>query len=330
MERRSHAPIGLTPRRIFLLPFHVARAALSLTFPLLFVAGLVFLRSGGISAVERVTGPVVDVPAGASAPTRLGAAADAIETALGKGGGGITFEIVQTQTVKARPGGPLLEITDPADPNKVLGSTDTQFVGTLIERGFATPEGFWSELIHGPEPGAEAAFELAKSEPARAALVRDGKRFRNDGAGWHEATVLLGIGLDPETLARLPALLRDTADAAEVALVAETDAAFAIDGLQGPAQEPVRAIDATSRVANVPGVVAADLAGATELLAPTEFGLDEAGRLVTLSLTARNTNMELYDLVVKTVITLRYPDTPAPIPEPLPVYVAPSPAGDGE
>lgn len=330
MERRSRASSGLTPRRVLLLPLRVARAALALALPVLFVAGIAFVRSGGISGAEPVTGPEVEVPSDATAHTRLSAAATAIETALAKGGGGIRFEIVQTQVIHAREGGPKLELHDPADRDKVLGYTDTLPVGTLIERGFATPTGFWSELVHGPEPGAEKAFDLATAEPARQALVRGGTRYRNDGEGWHEADVLPGIGLDPETIELLPALLRDTGDATEVALVAEADPAFAIMGLAGPAQPATRALDATSEVRNVPGVIAADLAPATELLGPTAFGLDDAGRLVSLTITARNTNMEGYDLVVSTVVTLRYPDTPPPLPEPLPAWQAPVPASDGE
>ena len=309
----------------------VGNVTVALALPILFVAALVVLRTGGVSAGSaRVTGPVVEVPSDASARTRLTAAASAMETAFGKGGGGITFEIVQTQTMQAKPDGPRIEIPDPADRTRILGYTDTMLIGTLIERGLATPAGFWSELIHGPVPGAEAAFELAKAEPARQALVRDGVAYRNDGDGWHKTTALPGIGLDPATVAKLPALLRDAADAADTALKAETDPAFTIPGLQGPAQPATRAIDATSKVANVPGVLAPDLAAATRLTRPTDFALDDAGRLVSLTIFARNANMELYDLVVKTVITFRYPDTSPPLPEPLPAYVAPASASDGE
>lgn len=330
MDRRSRVSTGLTPGQALLLPVRVARAALALALPVLFVAGLAVLRTAGTSAAEPVTGPVVEVASDATAPERLAAAATALESALAKGGGGITFEVVQTQVSHARPDGPKLEVHDPADRTRVLGYTDTLPVGTLIARGVATPAGFWSELLHGPEPGAEAAFQIATAQPARRALVREGTGYRDDGEGWHETLVLPTIGLDPGTIARLPALLRDTADAAEVAPVAPTDPAFATPGLAGPAQPAVRALDATSTVANLPGVIAADLAPATELLRPTGFGLDAAGRLVSLTVTARNTNLEGYDLVVTTRVTLRYPDTAPPLPEPLPARKAVVPAGDPE
>ena len=309
----------------------VATIAVALALPVVLVAGLVLVRTGGVdAAASPVTGPVVPVAPDASAQTRLAAAATALELALGKGGGGITFEIVQTQTLRAKPGGPQIEIPDPADRSKTLGLTDTYPIGTLVERGVATPAGFWSELIHGPQPGAEAAFDLAEAVASRQALVRDGKPYRNDGDGWYGADVLPGIGLDPATVALLPALLRDGADAADAPLDQERDPAFAIPGLAGPAQPATRALRATSRVADIPGVVAPDLAPATELSGPTGFALDDAGRLVTLTVTARNTNMETYDLVVETVITLRYPERPPELPDPLPAYVAPSPASDGE
>jgi hypothetical protein len=309
----------------------IARGALTLALPVVAVAGLVFVRAGGIDAGSaRLTGPVVQVATDASAQTRMSAAATVVETAMGMGGGGITFEIVQTQTMHAKAGGPLIEIPDPTDRTKTLGSTDTLPVGTLIQRGFATPAGFWSELIHGPTPGAEAGFDLSRVEPARQALVSKGTWYRNDGDGWHTTDGLPCVGLDPATIAKLPSLLRDTGDAAEASLATETDPAFTLPGLQGPAQPATRAIDATSKVVNVPAVVATDLAPATELIKPTDFGLDDAGRLVALTILARNTNMDVYDLVVKTVVTLRYPDTAPTLPEPLPAYVAPASVVDGE
>jgi len=82
--------------------------------PLVVLSAIVLLRAGGVDAAAmRVTGPRVEVPADAGARTRLAAAATAIQSALAKGGGGITFEVVQTQTLVAKPGGPRLEIHDP-------------------------------------------------------------------------------------------------------------------------------------------------------------------------------------------------------------------------
>jgi len=311
--------------------YRIARAGVMVAIPVVFVASIAFLRAGGADAASlQVTGPRVQVAPDASARTRLSAAATAMQTALAKGGGGITFEVVQTQTLVARSGGPKLEIHDPADRSKVLGLTDTLPVGTLVERGIATSAGFWSELIHGPLPGAEAAFDLAKVTPARQALVRDGIRYRNDGDGWLQADVVPGIGLDPDAVLRLAGLLTDVPDATDATLTAEVDPAFKLKGLKGPAQAAARAIDATSKVANLPAILAPDLAGATELRGKTDFELDDTGRLVSLTVVARNANMELYDLIVKTVITFRYPDAPPPLPDPQPAYVAPAAETDGE
>jgi len=88
-------------------------------------------------------------------------------------------------------------------------------------------------------------------------------------------------------------------------------------------------MEATSKVANLPALIAPDLTGATELRGRSEFELDAAGRLVSLTVVARNTRMEQYDLVLRTVITFRYPDTPSVLPDPVPAYVAPA-AADGE
>jgi hypothetical protein len=305
------------------------RLALGLSAPLAVVAAVVLLQAGSVhAAAMRVTGPRVEVPPDASARTRLAAAATAIQAALDEGGGGITFEVVQTQTMVARPGGPRLEVQDPAVRGRVLGLTDTLPVGTLVERGIATPAGFWSELIHGPQPGAEASFDLAAATPARQALVRDGIRWRDDGAGWYPSDALPGIGLDPDSVLKLAGVLTDTADASDSALAAETDPAFTLRGLRGSAQPAARAMEATSKVANLPALIAPDLTGATELRGRSEFELDAAGRLVSLDVVARNTRMEQYDLVLRTVITFRYPDAAPPLPEPVPAYVAP--ASDGE
>ena len=303
--------------------------AVTLAVPLIILAAVVLPRASAVDAAAmRVTGPRVEVPEDASARTRLAAAATAIQTALGTGGGGITFEVVQTQTMVARPGGPKLEIHDPDVRGRVLGLTDTLPVGTLVERGIATPAGFWSELIHGPQPGAEASFDLATATPARKALVRDGVRYRDDGDGWYPSDTLPGIGLDPDAVLKLAGLLADTADAGDTALAAESDPAFTLRGLKGPAQPAARAIDATSKVANLPALIAPDLTAATELRGRSGFELDAAGRLVSLTVTARNTRMEQYDLMLRTVITFRYLDTPPRLPEPVPAWVAS--ASDGE
>jgi hypothetical protein len=73
----------------------------------------------------------------------------------------------------------------------------------------------------------------------------------------------------------------------------------------------------------VPGVVAPDLADFTELLAPVELRFDDGGRLIGLTILARNTHLDVHDLVVETVITLRYPAAPAELPVPEPRYVEP-------
>jgi len=183
--------------------------------------------------------------------------------------------------------------------------------------------------------------------------VLDGIAYRNDGEGWHEADRLPGIGLDPATIARLAGLVSGAADdatdipldvarpiderpAADAPLGPETLAvdaaalAAAIEGLRGPAAEPVRAMATTATVDDLPGIIAIDLAAATELLAPLELRFDEAGRLVGMTVLARNTNLEVHDLVVETVIALRYPGSPPTLPKPEPTYVAPSIAPDAD
>jgi hypothetical protein len=248
----------------------IAQGAVALALPVIVVAGIVFMRAGGISAAsDRVTGPIVEVAPDASAPARLDAAATAIEAALGKEGGGITFEIVQTQTIKARPDGPQLEIPDPKDPTKSLGWTDTEFVGTLIERGLATPKGFWSELIHGPEAGT--AFELAKaSPPAGRWCATTCATATTAMAGTKRACCRASARSGDGGQAARPVARRT--DVSEVAVEAETDAAFALPGLEVPAQEPLARSRRRAMSPTCAGAVAADLAPATELWSQPSSG----------------------------------------------------------
>jgi hypothetical protein len=282
------------------------------------------------------------------------AAADVLVRALAPGGGGIEFEIVQSSTIAARPGGPLVEIPDPTDRGASLGFAERYALGTLVQRGFATPDGYWMEMIHGPQPGAEADYKLEEAQVAHQALVRESIAYRNDGEGWHPTDLLPGMGLDPATVALLPTMLTDATESRDVPLAPPTEpraaepattdplevasgpldpAAIgeAIDGLKGPEQPPVRALEAMTTVADIPGIIAVDLAEATEITTPAKFAFDDAGRLVTITILARNTLLEVHDLLVETVITFRYPTDPPDLPKPEPTYVEPAPAdGEGE
>lgn len=318
-----------------------------LFLPVMLLASVAIARAGlAPNAIERVGGAE-----NATTEELTTNAAEVLTDALTRGAG-ITFEIVQTSTITAREGGPLVEVPDPADRTKSLGEADRYVIGTLIERGWATPDGYWMEILYGPEPGKDAEYDLTKAQVSREALVRDGKQYRNDGPGWHETDQLPGIGLDPATLAKLTGLLPQAKDATDVPLEApraidpeavkdaplgprtvavDPDAlAASIEGLEGPAAEPVRALAKEASPADLPGIVAIDLETATELLAPVELRFDDAGRLVTLVVLARNTNQQTHDLIVETVINLRYPDDARDLPKPEPVYVEPAPDPDGE
>lgn len=322
-----------------------------LLLPVLLLGTVALARAGSL-APSRPNVYLLTGGAGAQPASELTAlAAEELARALAKGGGGITFEIVQTSTITAVAGGPLVEIPDPADRTKSLGTAERYVMGTLIERGFATPDGYWMELLHGPDPGAEVGFDVAKAQRSRQALVRDGQQFRNDGEGWHETDLLPGIGLDPATIAGLaglvagaattderplelarpidPEVARDAPLGPETVAVDATSVAATIAGLQGVERTPVRALATAASAAALPGIVAIDLAAATELVAPVELRFDDAGRLVGLTVLARNTNLEVHDLIVETVITLRYPGSPPELPRPEPVYVAPAPDPDG-
>lgn len=267
-------------------------------------------------AVHAATAPIEEAiaaagaPAGARTATELkGDAATVLEEALAKGGAGVTFEIVQRSTMHAKDGGPQIEVPDPNDRYKSLGLADEYPLGSLIERGAVTPDGFWMEMRTGPAPDAEPDWQ---AEYQFGALVRDGKTWRNDGQGWYETDTPPGIGLDPRTAALLPQLLRNATEPADKGTAS-------LDG------RSVRQVDATGRVADVPGIVAVDGEAFTELKDPLEFSFDDQGRLVGLRSVARNTNMTDYDLLVETVITFAYPAAAEPLPEPSPLLTQTAP-----
>ena len=273
---------------------------LAVLLPAVALLALVVARGAALGAGS--TPPLAPVLA---SPEQLtSSAADQLEDATKPGGTGYSFEIVQTSTITARPGGPKIDVPDPTDPNKSLGLADEYLFYSLIERGTVTPDGFWSELRVGPPPGEKPDFE--KAEWRRSALVRDGVGWRNDREGWYEADVLPGIGLDPETAALLPRLLRN----AEAPMAKGN---LEVDGAT------LTGIEATGKEADMPGLVAAKGAAYTRLTAPIEYGFDERGRLARIHAVALNTTMTEFDLVVDTVIVLRY-DDPPPLPEPVPTW----------
>jgi hypothetical protein len=161
----------------------------------------------------------------------------------------------------------------------------------------------------GPAPGQTPDFLHAELQFS--ALAKGSNTWRNDSDGWYETEVPPGIGLDPRTASLLPGLLRGASS--------PVDAGSGLkDGV------PVRRVKAGGKVAEIPGIVAADGESFTKLLEPIDYAFDATGRLVELRVVAQNLNMTDYDLVVETTITLRYDTPPGPLPDPVPAYVAPS------
>jgi hypothetical protein len=195
----------------FEVRFRSSQALVLVLIPVLLVASVAVLRASGLTTrpVLAVTGAAKDLP-----PAELAsAAADALELATTVGGSGYTFEVIQHGTMVQKDGGPALEGPDPADPAKTV-EVGSQPIGTYIERGSVTADGFHSEIRNGPDdPQAPPDWESAKVELA--ALVRDGKTYRNDGSGWYVTDRPPGLGLDPTTASLLPTLLRGLSQLAD-------------------------------------------------------------------------------------------------------------------
>jgi hypothetical protein len=298
---------GATPQR----GFDRSQVWLAFLVPIMLVAGILVARPIGTQSVAAAA-----LPAEPSA--LLAAAADQLAAATAKGGTGYTFEIVQRSVVTSRPGGPLVPVPDPVDPRGVPPTyAATYYLIGLVEIGVVTPDGFAMEMRAGPT-SADAKVDLAGGQLLFRALSTKQATYRDDGEGWYTTDRPPGIGLDPLTAARLPGLLRATT------AVRETDLAAVPGELDKGAT--VRAVDGTGKLTDLPGVVAVDGEGFTELTEPIVFTFDAQGRLAGLIVTARNTNMDLFDLIVVTEYAFHYDAVPLTLPEPLPA-LAPTEAG---
>jgi hypothetical protein len=281
------------------------RAALTLMGLLVAVAAIVVVRT--LAAPAAIGAP-------ASPDALRDAAASSLEAALAPGGSGISFEVVQTSTLHAKPDGPRIELRDPADPQKVTGIVDEYQVGTLLSRGGATADAFWMDLSI--DRDNEADFETA--ELFARVLARDGKLWRDDGIGWYLTDASPGVGMDPVSTRALAGALRSLANVKAV-----EPAIFDGRSLAG--------LTGTSTPDAYPGVIAADGAAFTEKTFPLDCRFDDQGRLVRLEASARSLNEDTYDLVTTTVVTISYGspgDPPAPNPTMAPEVLPTSAPGE--
>ncbi|MFP5343252.1 MAG: hypothetical protein ACLGIJ_10045 [Candidatus Limnocylindria bacterium] len=295
------APLLRTPNEIEVRsgPTPAGPAALTVIL-VIAIAGTVALLRGGL----------LEDPLGlnggaeyATPPELIALSADVLEQATTPGAGGYRFEVLQTSTMVARPGGPRIPVPDAIGRGTAF-LADRYFLHSMIEQGVVRPDGFWSQMRAGPLEGGTP--DWTGSRIMFEALARDGVDWRNDGDGWYRSDGLPGIGLDPATAALLPDLLRGAADARDV-----------------PADDPkanptdARTLEADAKPADIPGVIAADGLAFTRLTAPIAYGFDDAGRVVRITVTALNTNMTDHDLVIETTITIAYDkvgELPAAIP----------------
>lgn len=285
--------------------------------------GLLAVRPGvpSVGAASSRTVPVSAVSGGApdDVPDVLkSAAADLLRQTVAKDGSGYRFEIVQRAVVSARPDGPLVPMADPADPEgkRVILADEAYQIG-LVETGYVTPAGFYMAMRAGPDT-ADTKVDLAQGRLLFEALVSDGTTYRNDGQGWYPTDRPPGIGLDPRTAALLPAFLERAGGAVDIEPAA-------LERELGSGETGARALRVATAVADLPGIVAADGEPFTELVRPIELTFDAAGRLSGLLVTARNTNVEEFDLIIVTEIAIAYDNVPTDLPEPLPVMPASTP-----
>lgn len=229
------------------------RLAVLILVPILLVASIAVLRASGVTTRPSIflTGAAKDM-----APAELAStAADAFELATAVGGPGYTFEVVQHATLVARSEGPPIDDPDPASPEKAA-ETGSQVAGSYIERGTATPDGFHAEIRRGPDD-PRAPPDWTANDLELAALVRGGKTYRNDGAGWYATTRPPGLGLDPATADLLPTMLRQLTDPTDVT-APEPDASVSPDSGRAKTDpfahlSPSRRLEGHTKIADIPG-----------------------------------------------------------------------------
>jgi hypothetical protein len=324
--RRPEAPAASFNER---LPS--SRILVGVLIPVLLISAVVVARGNAsriANQVRAVTGAVTSMT-----PAELAAtAADALEQAVGAGGSGITFEIIQHSTMVASDGGEKLEVPDPTDPRKTI-EVDSVPMATYVERGVWTSVGFHADIRRGPDD-TSIQIDWDGTPLELGALVLDAVTYRNDGEGWYETDRPPGIGVDPATAALLPTMLRgldglaDKADPQPDPSAAPSSSPEPGRAVPDPFADlaPARRLVGDSAVADMPGIVAVDLADATELREPAELAFDDRGRLIGLRVLARNTHVDRYDLLVETVITFGYPESAPALPKPEPRWVEPTQA----
>ncbi len=96
---------------------------------------------------------------------------------------------------------------------------DSAYLLGLVETGYVTPDGLLLEIHGGPASATEPA-DVKAGELRRRALVTGGAIYRDDGDGWDPTDRPPGLGLDPETVAALPRLLRNASEPLDADLAA--------------------------------------------------------------------------------------------------------------
>src|SRR5690606_35419604 len=156
--------------------------ALLRALPVVLLATVAMVRAATVGPTTLLG---LTVGAEEATPEQLTAtASNVLEAASAKAGAGYAFEIVQTSTMVQRPNGPPIAI-EPAAGSGEPALVVEHLLATYLESGFVTPDGYFAEIRRGPDdPATKPDFTSGPIELA--ALVRDGRMWRNDGTGWYE------------------------------------------------------------------------------------------------------------------------------------------------
>jgi len=287
---------------------NIASALVGLVMLAVAIGLIVVMRTHSLSPDLYLAGgkPVTTL----SADELRTAAADVVEAAMAEGGTGLTFQVIQRNTLRQKPGGPPIELKAENDHSKVVETLDEADVNAMVSTGAVTDTAFWMQMRRGP--AKDEAPDFTGAELRYSVIERDGVLWRDDGDGWYQTDVSPGMGMDPVSARKLPGLLRSLQSATSLEPAV-------IDGRE------LVGVGGVTKGDDYPGVVASDGKDFTDPTFEVRCWFDDAGRLVRLEASARNLNQTTYDLVAETVVTFGYggtgdPPNPTPTmaPEPLP------------
>lgn len=238
-------------------------------------------------------------------------AAEKLRSRLEASGEGVSFLVLQRQVLHQTSAAP--ELRTDADPSPEAGAGPMNVA--YMTRGFAR-DGVLSMEIRAVDPSLDApSFEDGLL--LFRVLTKDDQVWRDEGEGFYTVDDPPGLGMDPASISRLPALLEHLEHVVDLGeQIYQGDNAHRYRG----------------EVAAVrwPGIIAADALAFTESPLELDAWIGQDGELVGLAARTSNLNEEVNHVSVIVNVSFGR-DVPPLMPAPIPLRppTAPQPVESG-